>query len=400
MRRLSRLIAAVLVFAAGCADGEGSAPAALRLLMSGPRPAATDTFEVWVCHVPDTTTDPIYLTDGARLDLTPGDVADRLEADVPEYFADLSDGAYRPEFVAGGEVTITPDDDHSACVEQALNGSGDAADAVYVVADAEHDGDRSGGSAQPGSGCDCPARTSRRAIYIGASDFDPGWGATPAVDLTEHEIGHTLGLPHSGDELVAGTNHAYTSALDVMSNSAAPRDVDTARRHGPATIAANLLALGWLPLSAAAIVPPDGTDVTLAPSNLGRDLVALATRSLPRTKRVAVIPLDDFRLLTVELLTPTGHDDHLPASGVAVHLIDQSPAVCGHTDGSACTELFRQQVVLGSVAPHTDLLAAGESLTAEGWTIHVESIAVDVEADVDADGAGTSATVALRPTHR
>jgi len=118
------------------------------------------------------------------------------------------------------------------------------------------------------------------------------------------------------------------------------------RRDAPDTLAINRLGAGWLPASAVAVVPRDGSTVTLA-----------ASKSTSGT-RLAVIALDDRRFIAVELLTADGFDDHLPAFGVAVHLIE----------GSNST---RTQTPLVGLAPYTDLLIPGETLTSNGWRVAV-----------------------------
>jgi hypothetical protein len=165
------------------------------------------------------------------------------------------------------------------------------------------------------------------------------------MDLIEHEMGHALGWPHSGYDESATEPHR--SALDVMSDSAAPRAVHPQRRDAPDTLAINRLQVGWLPASAVAVVPPAGGTFTLAPSNG------------PSGTRLAVIGLDDHQFITVELLTAVELDDHLPASGLAVHVVEGSDAT-------------RTQTPLVGQAPYADLLTPGETLATDGWSITVD----------------------------
>jgi hypothetical protein len=111
-------------------------------------------------------------------------------------------------------------------------------------------------------------------------------------------------------------------------------------------LAVNRLSVGWLPQSAVSVVGDRGAEVALSPS------------AGTSGTRLAVIALDDHRLITVELLTATGFDDHLRHSGVAVHLVVGS-------------DENRTQQPLVAAAPFDDLIDLGEMLTTNGWRISV-----------------------------
>ena len=293
--------------------GERPLPAALTALLATPsaggaRTVGDDHFEVWICHIPLDATAAMYGGLPLRLPLTPQGVADVVSARVPAYFDTLSHGQYRPLFTAGGEVTIVADDQPQACVDGAIAGAGESADALLVVADAEHGADQPGGFGSGGEPCpaagSCSIATTRRVAYVGASDFHPDWADDPPMDLVEHEIGHSLGWVHSGlDE--AGD---YLSGLDLMSNSAAPREVDPTRRDGPGTLAINLFLAGWLP----------ARDVVVATDEAA---VKLSSSNGDRGARLLVLDNGDGGFYTVELLAANGLNDHLPADGIAIHSV-------------------------------------------------------------------------------
>jgi hypothetical protein len=341
-----------IVALSGCGDAPTTTPPPLADVVAFGQTTSwmthgDDPWDVFVCHVPSDTQSLVYAGLPLRSSITSDAVVVSLNDRVSSYFDTLSHGLYRPTFTAGGEVTIERTDEPQACVDQALVSSSPGAHGVLVVADAEHNADQPGGFANPGVGCPkppCSASISRRSAYVGAADFGGEWGARPPMDLIEHELGHALFWPHSGYDEAASEPHR--SALDLMSNSASPRTTNPDRRDAPDTLAINRLSAGWLPLSAVSVVPAVGATVTLA-----------ASTGTTGT-RVAVVALDDDRLITVELLTATGFDDHLPADGVAVHLVEGS-------------DNTRTQTPLVSAAPYDDLLGSGEELTSHGWQIAV-----------------------------
>ncbi|MGZ4766731.1 MAG: hypothetical protein ACXV6M_13855 [Ilumatobacteraceae bacterium] len=343
-----------LLVVCGCGNSSTSLPPAVQSVVDSARQTqwmttGIDPWEVFVCHVPKNSTSPVYSGLPLRLALKPDQIAKVLDSKVTGYFETLSNGLYRPQFSAGGEVTIGTNDEPQACVDRALMAAGAGARGVLVVADAEHNADQPGGFGNQGGACavpPCRATATRRSAYVGAADFSPDWGDQPPMDLIEHEIGHALGWPHSGYDESAPEPHR--SALDVMSDSAAPRAVHPARRNAPDTLAVNRLAAAWLPASAVVAIPPAGATVTLAPSNGSSGT------------RLAVIELDDHRFITVELLIAAGFDEHLPASGVALHLIEVNDAT-------------RVQTPLVGSPPFDKLLTVGMAFTTHGWRISVGS---------------------------
>ncbi len=385
-------VALVVTLVTGCSPDGGNAstttvpgrasaataalPAVLGEIIAGRTAPATDTFEVWVCKVPPDNVDPLYDASGERLALTPQDVVQRIGGPVVSFFTDISHGAYRPEFTVGGTVAISSTDTSQQCIDSAFARSDRAhdADAVFVVADAQHAADQPGGRSTPGGWltctADCSAAATGRSVYVGANDFHPGLAGGMPFDLIEHELGHSLGLPHSGGGLGTDGNRAV-GPYDMMADPAAPRAADPSRHDAPDTIAINRLDLGWMSTDATHIVQVDASSRT-------PDRVRLSPSTGSTGIRVALIAIDDHHMLTVELLAPTGFDDHLPRAGVVVHVVNDSPEQCGTT--TRCTDLQRVQQIVGADAanPVNDvertLLGDGDTLTWADWRITIDTV--------------------------
>ncbi len=342
----------VLLAGCGSDDASGGTSAFERLIAASVlgawRATGDDTIEVWVCQVPADTDAPLYGDLALRADFTPASLVDTITPRVATYYATISHGRYQPVFVAGGTVAMGAADEPADCAEAALDAAASTSRAVLLVADAEHAEDQPGGFGSSGAAAaGVEASNNRRWAYVGANDFSADWDGDPPMDLVQHELGHILGWVHSGTDINPPLR--YTSALDVMSDSASPRAVDPARRDGPDTIGVQRVISGWL-TAADAVVVRQAKEVELSPST--------ADVGGGGRPRMAVIPLDQRSFLTIELLSNDGFHDHLPVGGLAVHRVtiggDDLPATIDPLNGDP---------------GHTALLQPGESLTSDGWRV-------------------------------
>lgn len=324
MRRKFVVVSVLLVGCAPSSGGEVSTDdfdALLRLRT----PPATDVWEVALCRVPADVEAGLFAPFEERLEIDAAEIVDRL-GPVSDYFARWSQGEYTIEWRVAAPVDLDSSGDPMSCVDRALDTSADDAHGVLVVADAQHDTDQIGGWGRPGSGCEqpCAAKTSRRAVYVGASDFMPQWGDASPLDLVQHELGHALDWPHSAtaDGFADGSandHQVYDSPFDVMSDSAAPRNSDTRRRGAPGVLAVNLHSVGWLDRSEIEFVDPNRH-----PIDEWHDATRLVSTDSGGGvgSRLMVIPVGDRRFVTVELVAARDDNDHLSSSGVLIHLVE------------------------------------------------------------------------------
>jgi hypothetical protein len=330
MKFLGSMFAVVLTVAtiAGCSNDQQTSgdidSEALNTMVQtesqfGDIALGSDPWEVVVCQIPQNTTDPVFAPVPERLNLSSGDIVAKLDP-VIDYFSRWSHGRYQPNFTATTGVSINAAEKSDLCVERALDKATPAARGVLVIANAQHSETAVGGWGRPGSPCEknCSAKLTRRAVYIGAADFMPFWKGFPPLDLVVHEMGHALDWPHSSTSIDNFGNGVYDSEVDVMSNSAAPRDVNPDARNAPGPLGINMYLSQWINDSNVALLE-DGTK--------SFDLVATDTDSAVDGVRLVLVQLNNSTIVSVELLNASGDNQHLLRNRVVVHQIEVAGVV-------------------------------------------------------------------------
>jgi len=352
------MVMAFLAGSVGCGSGEPSEyldPVGRLLATSESvfeRANGEDVWEVVVCRIPLQSTDPLYAMLDDRMERDAVEIA-RLLQPVTEYFQRWSGGRYEPRFVpASFAVSIQATDTSQQCVEHAFEQSSPSSSGVLVVADAQHAEGSEGGRGGPGARCsgDCSAQTTRRYVYVGASDFMSVWGSEPPLDLIEHELGHGLDWPHSSLSAEGLDDVEYDSPYDLMSNNASAREVDPRLRHGPGILVVNLLATGWIDPARVERWSPDEDS----------RVVDIVPRSrLTSAESIAVaIPIDAATFASVELVEASGDDAFHVGDFVLVHRI----VVIGETGFQR-----RQHLMSGE-------LREGDEWSGDGFTVRVVRI--------------------------
>jgi M6 family metalloprotease-like protein len=153
----------------------------------------------------------------------------------------------------------------------------------------------------------------------------PPHGYPPrGVGFVSHEVGHSLGLPHSGGPY----GRTYDSKWDVMSSAHAYLDAATQKSFGATTVAYHKLLLEWIPASR--------TFVPTAP--VSSVIIERLTQSGPSNFQTAIVPIRGTAdYYTIESRRRIGYDAMLPLEGVIIHHVKptgrEEPAWVVDADG-------------------------------------------------------------------
>ncbi|MGH8959068.1 MAG: hypothetical protein ACRDVK_10400, partial [Acidimicrobiia bacterium] len=293
--------------------------------------SGADNWEVWVCDVPDGT-----------VAMTPEAVATLFDSSIRPYFEAISGGAYSPRFMAAGRVVASqpsnwPDQPfrfQSECESLVRNGSSGGFEGAIIVVDADYTGGYATGGVPcfPGALCATTYPQNARLAVVGGSTAATVGGVAPALRTVAHEIGHALFWPHSFGGLVdfeGNIVYEYDNPMDVMSGG-------DSELLNIGTIGVNRYASGWLAPSELIFHRGGSFSYTLSAST-GLQMIVLPT---------------DVRGVyeTIGVRLRTGADAGLPAEGVEVYRIDQSPSACDFQFGGQCVGADRRTMQVPAIA--------------------------------------------------
>lgn len=326
----------------------------------------TDTWEVWVCSVPDhgTTLDAQSVVNGLNSQITP-------------YFEWLSASRYRPVFVLGGVVSSDqtlqfgePEEPFATDCQTKVRGSSNGAEnGALIVVDAPFDAGygTAGGVCPeaPFSGCTTEYPGNFREVVVAAATVSTvGPFDGPQWITVAHEMGHSLNMPHSYTGLTSDPSSSlpsrYDNPMDLMSGAF--------HTNGPiGTHAYNRYAAGWI----------DPAQVAVHRSGVANyQLAAIGTAG---TAMVVVPSIDPGRFFVLDARRRISYDATLPTSGVEIHEVDtRRDVACSIPDEwpdawpcFATLVRIRQFPAQAGIAATPHVLGIDDSETIENFTVTV-----------------------------
>ncbi len=336
----------------------------------------TDVWQVWVCELEE-----------EKLTLDPEELVEEWEREIRPYFWWLSDKRYNPVFVAGGEPVSANVENtgieivEMACaeaVEHAVESGGSLVsgaeatepNGVIIVVNSNRIGPASRSALGIGSGMSVGDPCLEPRPAAGCDSF-PGNGRYVMVAggrlqgsdrrrlLVAHEMGHTIGFPHSH----ASDKDEYDNPMDMMSNASRHeykdrRGVERSKlRVG--TIGVNRYQAGWVDPGRVVDDHPGGVAVTyaLVPPGFSRGKSLLPVGTLPELMafkrqagvfvslgaRVAEGYDSEIAVKPIGHDVPTGKVVAAGQEGVEAYVVDQRTTQCGanYSVDGACISIKR-----------------------------------------------------------
>jgi hypothetical protein len=327
---------------------------------------ATDVVAVVRCRVPANTTEGFYVArvQAGATDIAPDAVALWLKRHVRPYFTEASGGRMQMSFRSEGTVDLEPSDGPQQCLAKARARAVSPYTNVIAYDTTSYVGGFGGNGSmrcEVGAVRVCnfvantgvPPSSSNRGTWVGGGAV--GTVAWAGIRVVTHELGHTLGWPHS----FARSDKPYENMYDLMSGQVpCEPSATTCVRDAQHTLAINRYTSGWI----------DPQQVKVLES--GTTTVQLAAPNAPGVQ-FAAIRLSKNTFLTVEARPTLGRDVSLPFGGVAVHRINTGDCV-KDTFVSCKVGLRRVQRTASSDAARSDhVIIPGASRTFGGALIEV-----------------------------